>query len=292
LLKTASGWHRKQHPTMTSSRFLFHRLARPLMAAILVAAAVLPCAATEIIAHRGYSAKAPENTVAAFNLAWESGADACELDLYLTKDAQIAVIHDKDTKRTTGVAKVVAESTLEELMQLDAGSWKDPKWKDEKIPALQACLATLPMGNKRFYLEIKCGPEVVPALARTLGPWKARASQLAVISFNAESAAATKKALPWMKVYLLASGKDKEKKPRTDVTPFIEQAKKDGLDGLDLGQDWPWTEAFVKQIRDAGLGVLVWTVNDPAKAKELAAMGVEGITTDDPVLIREALSKK
>jgi glycerophosphoryl diester phosphodiesterase len=262
------------------------------MAAALATAAALPCSATEIIAHRGYSAKAPENTLGAFNLAWESGTDACELDLYLTKDGQIAILHDKDTKRTTGVAKVVAESTLEELMQLDAGSWKDPKWKDERIPPLQACLATLPEGNKRFYLEIKCGPEVVPALARTLGPWQARASQLAVISFNAEAAAATKKALPWMKVYLLAGGKDKEKNPRTDVTPFIEQAKKLGLDGLDLGQDWPWSEAFVKQIRDAGLGVLVWTVNDPAKAKELAAMGVEGITTDDPVLIREALSKK
>jgi glycerophosphoryl diester phosphodiesterase len=262
------------------------------MAVVLATVAALPCAATEIIAHRGYSAKAPENTLGAFNLAWESGTDACELDLYLTKDGQIAVIHDKDTKRTTGVAKVVAESTLEELFQLDAGSWKDPKWKDEKIPPLQACLATLPEGNKRFYLEIKCGPEVVPALARTLGPWSSRANQLAVISFNAESAAATKKALPWMKVYLLAGGKDKEKKPRTDVTPFIEQAKKDGLDGLDLGSDWPWSEAFVKQIRDAGLGVLVWTVNDPAKARELAAMGVEGITTDDPVLIREALKAK
>lgn len=270
-------------------RALSHQLARPLMVAALATAAALPCGATEIIAHRGYSAKAPENTLAAFKLAWESGTDACELDLYLTKDDQIVVLHDKDTKRTTGVVKVPAESTLEELLQLDAGSWKGAEWKDEKLPALQQCLATLPMGNKRFYLEIKCGPEVVPALARTLGPWKARASQLAVITFNGDAAAATKQAMPWLKVYLLAGGKDKQKKPRTDVTPFIEQARKDGLDGLDLGQDWPWTEAFVKQIRDAGLGILVWTVNDPAKAKQLAAMGVEGITTDDPVLIREAL---
>lgn len=292
LLKSMNGWHRKVSPAMFHLRTLSRRLTCPLMAAVLATAATQPCAAVEVIAHRGYSAKAPENTVAAFNLAWESGADACELDLYLTKDDQIVVLHDKDTKRTTGVAKVPAASTLAELLALDAGSWKGEQWKGEKIPALQECLATLPMGAKRFYLEIKCGPEVVPALARTLGPWQIRSAQLAVITFNAEAAAATKKALPWLKVYLLAGGKDKMKRQRTDVTPFIEQAKRDGLDGLDLGQDWPWTEAFVKQIHDAGLEVLVWTVNTPAKAKELAAMGVTGITTDDPVAIREALKAK
>ena len=272
--------------------------ARPLrfpfvstaMAALL--ASVLPLSATEIVAHRGYSSKAPENTLAAFKLAWEAGADACELDLYLTKDGKVVILHDKDTKRTTGVSKVVPESTLEELRTLDAGLWKGEAWKGEKLPTLEESLATMPVGNKRFYLEIKCGPEVVPALSQILELWKPRSSQLAVITFNGAAAAATKKAMPWLKVYLLVGGKDKDKKPRTDVTPFIEQAKKDGLDGLDLGKDWPWSEAFVKQIRDAGLGVLVWTVNDAAEAKRLAALGVEGITTDDPVMVRQAVSGK
>lgn len=261
------------------------------MAACTVASSTF-LGATEIVAHRGYSSKAPENTLAAFKEAWDAGADACELDLYLTKDGQIVILHDKDTKRTTGVASRVVESTMEELRKLDAGLWKGQQWKGERLPTLAESLATMPPGNKRFYLEIKCGPEVVPALSAALDGWKERATQLAVITFNEEAAAATKKALPWLKVYLLASGKDKQKKQRTDVTPYIEQAKRDGLDGLDLGNDWQWNAAFVKQIRDAGLELLVWTVNDPKRARELAALGVDGITTDDPVLIREALAQR
>src|SRR5688572_31257071 len=78
----------------------------------------------EIVAHRGASFDAPENTVAAIKLAWEQKADASEFDIYLTKDGKIAVIHDKDTMRTAGVQKLVAESTLEELRKLDVGKWK------------------------------------------------------------------------------------------------------------------------------------------------------------------------
>lgn len=247
--------------------------------------------AIEIIAHRGYSAKAPENSLSAFKLAWEKGADACELDLYLTKDGKIIVLHDKDTKRVTGVMKVVVESTQDELRTLDAGSWKGPEWAGEKLPTLEESLATMPMGNKRFFLEVKCGPEVVPALSKVLEPLRARADQLAVIAFDLSAATEVKKTMPWLKTYLLAAGKDKQKKQRTDVTPFIDQAKEAGLDGLDLGIDWPWSPAMVKQIRDAGLGVYVWTVNKPVDVTRFQALGVHGITTDDPVMVREALEK-
>jgi glycerophosphoryl diester phosphodiesterase len=247
--------------------------------------------AIEIIAHRGYSAKAPENAVSAFKLAWENGTDACELDMHLTRDGKIIISHDKDTKRTTGVLKVIAETTFDELRTLDAGSWKGPQWAGEKMPTLEECLATMPAGKKRFVLEIKCGPEVVPALTKALEPYRDRADQLAIISFNFEAAAAAKKSLPWVKNYFLVGGKDKQKKQRTDVTPYIEQAKGAGLDGLDLGKDWPWTPAMVKQIRDAGLAVLVWTVNLPEEIARFKALGVDGITTDDPVLVREVLEK-
>jgi glycerophosphoryl diester phosphodiesterase len=249
--------------------------------------------AIEIIAHRGSSAAAPENTVSAFKLGWEEKADACELDLHLTKDGKIVIIHDKDTKRTTGVPKVVAESTLEELRSLDAGTWKDPKWKGEKLPTLEECLGTMPTEkNKRFFLEIKCGPEVVPAMTTILEPMRARADQLVIISFNLESCTAAKKAMPWMKNYLIVSGKTKDKKQRTDVTPFIKQAKEAGLDGLDLGMDWPWTPEMVKQIRGAGLGVYVWTVDKPADIARFAGLGVDGITTNEPAVVREELAKK
>jgi glycerophosphoryl diester phosphodiesterase len=263
-----------------------------LLPLLLVSLPLTPrCHAIEIIAHRGYSQIAPENTVSAFNLAWEKGTDACELDLYLTADNKVVVIHDKDTKRTTGVAKEVAKSTLEELRSLDAGAWKGAQWAGEKLPTLEEALATMPAGKNRFFLEIKCGPEVVPALTKVLEPMRDRAAQLAIISFNAEAAASAKKAMPWVKNYLIVSGKDKQKKPRTDVMPFIRQAKEANLDGLDLGADWQWDAAMVKQVRDANLELYVWTINDALKVAHYARLGVDGITTDDPVMVREALKK-
>ncbi|WP_449071914.1 glycerophosphodiester phosphodiesterase [Prosthecobacter sp.] len=247
--------------------------------------------AVEIIAHRGFSARAPENTLGAFKLGWENKADACELDIYLTKDDQVVVLHDRDTKRTAGVSMIVSESKAADVMALDAGSWKGAQWSSEKIPSLEQALATLPVGKQRFFIEIKTGAEIVPALTRILEPMKARASQLAIIAFKRDAAAESKKAMPWMQVYRLASGKTKDKKP-ADLGQVIAETKEDKLDGVDLGLDWPWTEAMVKQIRDAGLGVYVWTVNKPADVQRLARLGVDGITTDDPVMVRETLEKQ
>lgn len=242
----------------------------------------------EIVAHRGFSARAPENTVAAFNLAWEHGTDACELDLYLTADGEIVAIHDKDTRRTTGVARVVKESSLAELRALDAGSWKAARYAGERIPTLAECLATLPEGKQRFFLEIKCGPEVVPVLARQLEAWKPRAAQFCIIAFDREVARESKKAMPWMKVYRLSSEVTKDKKP-VDLAALIADTVADGLDGLDLGLKWKWDESMARQIRAAGLELYVWTVNQPEDARRLAALGVDGITTDDPVMLRAAL---
>lgn len=245
--------------------------------------------AVEIIAHRGFSARAPENTLGAFELAWKSGSDACELDVYLTADGRTAVIHDKDTKRTAGVKLDVAASKQADLTALDAGSWKGKEWANEKIPTLEQALATLPKGKQRFFIEVKCGAEIVPELKRILEPMKDRAAQLVIIAFKRDAAAESKKAMPWIKVYRLASGKTKDKKP-TDLTQLIADTKADKLDGLDLGMtDFPWDEAMVKQIRDAGFGLYVWTVNKPADVQRFAKLGVDGITTDDPVMAREAL---
>src|SRR5438876_4057740 len=93
--------------------------------------------ATEIIAHRGASADAPENTVAAFKLAFEQGADGFEADYCLTRDGKIICIHDENTQRTTGIDGVVSRMTLDELRRLDAGVWKGTKFIGEKLPTLQ-----------------------------------------------------------------------------------------------------------------------------------------------------------
>ena len=247
--------------------------------------------AIEIVAHRGFSARAPENTLGAFDLAWKNQTDACELDVYLTADGKTIVIHDKDAKRTTGVKMDVPTSKQADLTALDAGSWKGKEWAKQKIPTLEQALATMPKGKQRFFIEIKCGAEIVPELKRILEPMKDRAAQLAIISFQRAAAAESKKAMPWIKVYRLASGKTKDKKP-TDLTQLIADTKADQLDGLDLGTaDFPWDAAMVQQIRSAGFGLYVWTVNKPADAQRFAKLGVDGITTDDPVMLREALAK-
>lgn len=250
----------------------------------------LPASATpEIIAHRGFAAQAPENTVASFRLGWEKGADSCELDIHLTSDQQMVVIHDADTMRVAGEKKVVKQTSLAELRSLDVGSWKGAQWKGEKIPTLAEALATMPAGPRRFFLEIKSGPEVVAPLQKLLEPMRARAAQLVIISFHREACVKAKQVMPWLKVFLLASGK-KDKQPRTDLAQVIADTRKDGLDGVNLGDDWPWDAAMVKQIRDAGLGLYVWTVDDAEKARKLAALGVDGITTNDPPRIRKALA--
>jgi glycerophosphoryl diester phosphodiesterase len=244
--------------------------------------------ALEIIAHRGYSAIAPENTLGAFKLAWDNNSDACELDLYLSADGQLVIHHDADTKRTTGVGGKVTEKSLAELQKLDAGSWKGEAWKGEPIPSLAEALSTLPVGKQRFFLEIKDNDRVVPVLAHELEGWKDRADQLCIIAFDRKVAREAKKAMPWMAVYRLSSGETKEKTP-VDLNQLILDTKADGLDGLDLGLKFDWTPARVEQIRAAGLELYVWTVNTPEDARRLAALGLDGITTDDPVMVKEAL---
>ena len=105
----------------------------------------------EIVAHRGASYDAPENTVAAIKLAWEQKADAAEFDVFLSKDGKIVVMHDKDTKRIAGVDRKVVDQTLAELRKLDVGRWKDAKFAGEKMPTLDEMLATVPEGKQRVH---------------------------------------------------------------------------------------------------------------------------------------------
>lgn len=246
--------------------------------------------AIEIIAHRGFSARAPENTLSSFRLAWDHGATACETDIHLTSDGRIVAIHDKDTKRVANVKKIVAQSTLEELQTLDVGSWKGSKWSEERIPSLEQALATLPQGDERFFLEIKDGPQIVPALKNILDPLIRREKRIVLISFDFDAMVATKRAMPWATALLVAAGKDKQKKQREDLPQLITQAKKAELDGLFLGNDWDWNKDMVRQVHDTGLSIGVWTVDSPEEARRLVAMGLDRIATNDLVPIRDALS--
>ena len=146
-----------------------------------------------IVAHRGASFDAPENTLPAFKLAWKLGADAVEGDFLLSKDGHIVCVHDKKTKKVADQNLEVVHSTLKELQALDVGSWKHEKFSGTSIPTLPQVFATVPKGGK-IYVEIKCGPEIVPALIKEIQRSGLSDEQVILICFNAEVIREFKKA--------------------------------------------------------------------------------------------------
>jgi glycerophosphoryl diester phosphodiesterase len=232
-----------------------------------------------IIAHRGSSFTAPENTLAAARLAWSQNADAVELDIYLTNDNRIMVMHDGNTKRTTGQSYKIAETNSDMLRKLDAGSWKDAKYTGEKIPFLEEMIATIPDG-KKLVIEIKCGPEVLPYL-RPIVDNCGKKAQLVFISFGWETILATKQLFQDNACYWLSSSV-------TDVQEKMKDAAKKGLDGINLNNKIVDHE-LVRKANRHGLEVLSWTIDDPEEVKRLVKLGVTGITTNRPDLIRSSL---
>ena len=238
----------------------------------------------EIIAHRGSSDDAPENTVAAARLAWGDGADAAGMDFHRTADDKLVVLHDPDTRRTTGTPGIVTAMTLKEIRMLDAGSWKHPRYAGEKIPLLDEVLATGGK-NKRFFIELKQDAKVIPALRDCLTWATLQAEQAVILSFNLEALVASKKQMPqhsalWLRGY--ESG--------ANIGKIIEIARDAGLDGLSLEYNWPIDATLVDKISAARLGTWVWTVDDADTAKKLMRAGVKGITTNRPGWLRRQLN--
>jgi glycerophosphoryl diester phosphodiesterase len=232
--------------------------------------------------------------MAATKLAWKQKADAVETDIYLSKDGKIVVSHDKNGKRTAGRDVTYAEITQAEARTLDAGSWKDPKFKGEKIPLLEEQIASIPAG-KRMLVEIKIGPEIVPELGRVLKAMRATEKNITIISFNFESLKEVRKQLPHLPTLWLVghpapnSKKAPTAKPPPSVDEMIREATAAKLTGLDLQNTWPLTAADTKKIKAAGLELHVWTVDDPAVAKHWIDLGVASITTNRPGWLREQL---
>ncbi|MDZ4817695.1 MAG: glycerophosphodiester phosphodiesterase [Planctomycetota bacterium] len=243
----------------------------------------------EIIAHRGASFDAPENTLAAVKLAWKQNADAVEFDVQLSRDGQIVLMHDFDTKRTTGQVGVVAQQDWSQLKKLDAGSWKDAKFAGEKIPLLSEVLATVPAG-KRVYIEVKCPPAITTELKKVIEGSKLEPSQTVIICFSEEVVAAVKKEMPNVPAYWLADTKVNSQPPWT-AERLIAGAQKANADGVDLRAGSVVTKQLVQQLNKAKLPVCVWTVNDPLLAKQMIEAGVIGITTDRPQWMHEQLKK-
>lgn len=244
--------------------------------------------AVEIIAHRGASADAPENSLSAMKLAWEQGADAIELDLWLSKDGKLIVFHDADTKRIGGVDRKITDYTLAEAAQIDVGAWKSPKFAGERMPTLESILATVPAG-KRAVLELKSGQEIVPELVRAVRASGRKREQIVIISFNHEGLAESRRQLPEHEHFFLHGYKKDKAGEFPKLEPLIEKAKAAGYHGLNLHFDWPIDAAFVARLKKEGLKCLVWTVNDAAVARRMVEAGVVAITTDRPAWLREQL---
>lgn len=243
----------------------------------------------EFVAHRGESYDAPENTLAAFQLAWERKVSTIELDVHQTKDGELIVCHDPNTKKTTGVERAIKDCTLAELRTLDAGRWKGERFAGEKLPTLSEALATIPERG-RCFIELKTGPEVVPALVKVIEASGKRPEQLAIISFNAESVAEAKHKLPQHQAYWIVSVKPDKKTGvlAPTVEELIAKAKAIRADGLDLSI--PPTADYVKPIKAEGFQLYVWTINDPAVAKKFVALGVDGVTTDRAAWLKQQLT--
>lgn len=246
-----------------------------------------------IVAHRGASHNAPENTMSAFRLAWEQGADAIEGDFHLTADGKIVCMHDKDLKRTASIERNVTDMTLAEIQQAEAGAWKDPKFAGEKIPTLAEVLTIVPEG-KLFLIEIKCGPEIMPEFHRVIASSGVPLSRLRVISFNADVISAVKQQMPGMKAFWLTSYKKDEQTGQYSPThdQVLATLQRTGADGLDTRANVEvLTPAFIQKLRAANLEFHCWTVDDPALARQMAALGVDSITTNRPAFLRAELSR-
>lgn len=250
--------------------------------------------AVEIVAHRGASFDAPENTLAAQMLAWSQNADAVETDLRLTKDGKILVIHDATFKRTAGGREVpVLDLTFDEARALDAGAWKAPHFQGEKLPSLDEQLAAMPTG-KRLFIELKVGPEIVPELARSLTRASVDERHVTIISFNFDTLREVRRQLPRLPTQFLVGYRSPEaskteSKPQPSLDDVIARALAGNFTGLDLQHTWPLGPNELKKIRDAGLELHVWTVDDPVIAQRWIGLGVKSITTNRPGWLREKL---
>lgn len=247
---------------------------------------------TFIIAHRGASFDAPENTLAAFALAWQQQADGIEGDYCFTRDHQVVCIHDDNTRRTGGKDLSIAQATWEQLREVEVGSWKDKKYSGEPIPSITQVLDALPSG-KWCVIELKTGPEIVPLVKAALYQSRVELDRILIIAFDQTTIAESKRQLPMVKAHWLvdyhfdaAAGWSPS---ASAIAQVVKQCKADGIGSQALRD--VVTPTFVAQLRESGVGEFhLWTVDDPDDARYYCQLGAWGVTTNRPGLIRQSLA--
>ncbi len=246
--------------------------------------------AQQIVAHRGASHDAPENTLAAFKLAWQQGADGIEGDFYLTADKEIVCIHDKDTKRTGDRELDVESSTLAELRKLDVGRWKNPKWAGEKIPTLKEVFGTVP-DDRLFVIELKSKAKIVPYLAKQLRQLDQGNFRILIITFDAETAKACKESMPNQRVHWLTKFKRNVIGYKPTAKQVGQTVRDTGVEGVGMkGMREVIDRDFINQLTASGCDEFhVWTIDAIEDARYFADLGAFGITTNRPKEIGGAI---
>lgn len=235
-----------------------------------------------IFAHRGASAYAPENTMAAFRLAARQGVEAIELDAKLSADGEVIVIHDATVDRTTNAKGEVRHFRLQDFQQMDAGSYFSEEFRGEPVPALRQVFEEL---GRKLYINVELTnyatprdrlPEKVAELVRQyhLEDW------VLFSSFNPINLFRIRRLLPECPVGILALEGSAGALARSFVGKwFAPQIVHPNL--LDA------TRSFIQKQHERSRRVHVWTVNDPQEIQRLFEDGVDGIFTDDPVTAQQ-----
>jgi glycerophosphoryl diester phosphodiesterase len=239
-----------------------------------------------IIAHRGASGYAPENTLAAIDLAMSSDAQMIEIDVHLSKDGHVIVIHDETVDRTTNGSGKVNEMTLDELQQLDAGSWFSDEFAGERLPTLQEVMSLID-GDKKLLIEIKSGIKTHQEIDRKVAEAIINADALnwcIVQSFDTPTLKEFNRNWPQITLHKLIVFKFRFLPLAFDgdITSF--SAKKYSyVDAVNPHFKFV-NRRFVKNMHQAGLQVNVWGGNSPDSYDQIRHLPVDGWITDFPLL--------
>ena len=240
---------------------------------------------TRVIAHRGFSSRAPENTLIAVQQAIEVGADMVEVDVTVTADGHVICLHDETLDRTSNGSGLPNNMTLAEIKQLDAGSWFAPEYAGEKIPTLSEVLDAV---KGRILINIEIKPEAVEygvvQKVSSLVNEHEMLDSVVVSSFSPE-------ALRLMKItdqaVMTASLFNKEIHTGRDPLEIIQEVGSRGfnISGKRL------TPEMLERCHKHGIPVAVYTVNDVAEMRDLMKLGVDAVFTDHPDLMLEVVAQ-
>src|SRR5215211_1270267 len=243
-----------------------------------------------IIGHRGASAVAPENTMAAFREALAVGADGIEFDVRLTRDGVPVVIHDGTLRRTGGLPDRVAELTWAEISKVDVGSWFSKYFANETVPSLAELFTLFQSNNSTLYLEMKCDSAaeqraLAEACVRAIEKHSLK-ERVIVECFQLPALRILKEIDSEIKTVALFEPSFTNPSVLSDLR-IINQAKDVGAAALALHHRLA-REGLVRKAKEAGLHVAVWTVDDPAWVERAQAIGIDALITNDPARMLRA----